>query len=78
STPWREGQGWTLDEALAHAPAPGDWALRPGQVEHVFTHFRLLLHVAVAETANPPAGIWARPAELDDHALPTVMRKVAA
>jgi len=78
STPWREGAGWTLDEALAHAPVSGDWALLDAQVEHVFTHFRLLLQVAVAETDAPPPGIWARPAELDDHALPTVMRKVAA
>jgi A/G-specific adenine glycosylase len=76
STAWRAA-AWAFDEALAAAPAPAEWSLLPGVVEHGFTHFRLTLKVAAATTAAPPDGLWSRPDRFGDHALPTLMRKVA-
>lgn len=57
------------------APFPARWR-RTGEVEHVFTHFRLLLTVFHAEIVAAPAGtdgFWSR--EVAGEALPTVMKK---
>ncbi|OAN48104.1 A/G-specific adenine glycosylase [Paramagnetospirillum marisnigri] len=82
STPWRT-EPWNLDEAAAEAPlAPAQlrdgWRLAPGAVRHTFTHFHLDLGVAVARTgASPQArGLWCPLDRLDEHGLPTLMRKV--
>jgi A/G-specific adenine glycosylase len=65
------------DWAETPAPAPplsADWRLLPGEVRHTFTHFHLILSVAVATTdADPLRGAF-DPA-LDPGTLPTVMRK---
>jgi A/G-specific adenine glycosylase len=61
-------------------PIDSDWLPVDDLVEHVFTHFRLLMSVRVArvelETQPPPEHWWSSSADLDDEALPTVMRKV--
>ncbi len=77
STPWRE-EGWTLEHALAHIPAAGNWQLLPGSVAHTFTHFHLELAVAVAVAESDSAieGLWVTPNAMAGHALPTVMKKV--
>ncbi|MGH7095687.1 MAG: A/G-specific adenine glycosylase [Stellaceae bacterium] len=78
STPWREAP-WGEVEALASAPQPElAWTRLPGIVRHGFTHFRLELAVLAAATALPPAGIWARPDQFKDHALPTLTKKAIA
>ncbi len=53
-----------------------DWRALPGTVQHGFTHFRLELGLFAGTTAEPIAGIWARPAEFKDHAFPTLTRKL--
>jgi A/G-specific adenine glycosylase len=73
--------GWTVraDGATGTAAAPvkGNWR-RAGAVRHVFTHFELELEVwllADAPKTRAP-GWWARLADLQGEALPTVMKKV--
>jgi adenine-specific DNA glycosylase len=60
----------------------GSWRPVGAQVEHVFTHFRLILDVMRAdgfamETPLPePACQWVGADALGTSALPTVMRKI--
>jgi A/G-specific adenine glycosylase len=74
STPWR-AIPWTLAEAFPLAPAPASWRVLPGRVQHGFTHF--LLDLAVVAGAGTTDGIWSPVERLGDHALPTLMKKVA-
>jgi A/G-specific adenine glycosylase len=76
STPWREAK-WDEAEALASAPAPAPWTKLPGIVQHGFTHFRLDLTILAASTDAPPEGIWAKPDQFKDYAMPTLTTKVA-
>ena len=76
STPWREPP-WTLAEAAAAAPVCVPWTPLPGIVRHGFTHFRLDLWVLAGTTAEPPAGLWSPIDRLGEHALPTLMKKLA-
>jgi len=78
STDWR-GRPWSLAEAKEAAPVKGRWRLSDGTVRHVFTHFALELGVATAEVADGRGaeGVWCPLERLSDHALPTVMKKVA-
>ncbi|HLH87912.1 MAG TPA: A/G-specific adenine glycosylase [Xanthobacteraceae bacterium] len=79
---------WTHDfddgDALAEAPrlARATWRRVPGRVTHVFTHFPLELSVHLARlgaAAEAPAGMrWVALADLEDEALPNLMRKVVA
>jgi A/G-specific adenine glycosylase len=79
STAWRAA-AWSEPEARAAAPASAQWTTLPGTVQHGFTHFRLDLAVWAATTESPPlgscAGIWARPEQFKDYALPTLTKKV--
>ena len=74
STPWR-AKPWTLAEAFRLAPAAVAWSPLPGTVRHGFTHF--LLDLAVVAGAGTADGIWSPVEGLGDHALPTLMKKVA-
>lgn len=60
-------------------PAPAAWRRLPVQVSHVFTHFSLLLDIAVtawpAGAADPGEGEWWPLKSLDKAGLPTVFRK---
>jgi A/G-specific adenine glycosylase len=73
-TPWREA-AWSGMEALAHAPMAADW--RPaGQVRHGFTHFELIIDLLAARVPVIEAEGFVRSVDdLDDAALPSVMRK---
>ncbi len=78
STPWRE-RPWDQAEALVSAPAQAGWTPLPGTVRHGFTHFPLALTILAGRTEPPPDlpwGIWARPAQFKDYALPTLTKKV--
>jgi A/G-specific adenine glycosylase len=77
STAWRD-EPWSLDEAVGSAPAIAEWTLLPGTVRHGFTHFRLELAIAAATATGPSDGLWSMIDRLDEHALPTLMKKVAA
>ena len=70
TTPWREAQ-WTREEALALAPAAGEWKSL-GQVRHVFTHFALTLDVYAAQGEAEGEGWWG-----GAEALPIVFKKAA-
>jgi A/G-specific adenine glycosylase len=74
STPWRAAP-WSLAEALQVAPASAAWSPLPGTVRHGFTHF--LLELAVVAGIGTADGIWSPVERLGDHALPTLMKKVA-
>ncbi len=77
STEWRERR-WTTGEAREWAPAAAEWRPVPGAVNHTFTHFHLELTVLAGDVpeAEKVAGVWCRPVDFSDHALPTVMKKV--
>ena len=74
STPWR-ATPWSLAEALLAAPAAVAWSPLPGTVRHGFTHF--LLDLMVVAGTGVADGIWSPVEQLGDHALPTLMKKVA-
>jgi A/G-specific adenine glycosylase len=79
STPWAE-TAWP-DPARAAALAPveaGGWRALPGRVGHSFTHFHLELGLLAGRADGAAAdGIWVDPARLGEHALPTLMKKLA-
>jgi A/G-specific adenine glycosylase len=74
STAWRAAP-WSFAEALGDAPAAATWLPLPGAVRHGFTHF--LLELAVVAGVGAVDGIWSPIERLGDHALPTLMKKVA-
>ncbi|HIJ44500.1 MAG TPA: A/G-specific adenine glycosylase [Rhodospirillaceae bacterium] len=78
STGWRQ-TAWTLEEARRMAPVAASWRRLPGVVHHTFTHFHLRLAVIRGRTtdSSPADGFWSAVEKLPDHALPTVMKKVA-
>ena len=79
STPW-DGAPWPdplKAAALAPLPASG-WKALPGSVGHTFTHFHLELSLIAGQgDGDVVDGVWSPPARLHEHALPTLMRKVA-
>jgi A/G-specific adenine glycosylase len=80
SSPWQEQPQAILDTTNASPIAIRDWQEIPGTVIHVFTHFRLVLSILsapVAPGADAPGALWIRPRDFADHALPTLMKKVA-
>jgi len=59
------------------------WSAVRGRVEHTFTHFHLVLEVAMASVSDKAASrlkgadiLWVRPRDFHRHALPNVMKKV--
>ena len=74
STPWRE-EPWTMEEAASLAPAAAEWTRLPGIVRHGFTHF--VLQLAVLAAKGLAEGMWSPVDRLGEHALPTLMKKVA-
>jgi A/G-specific adenine glycosylase len=80
------GSDWTqeFDETQALHSAPrlqgAKWRRVPGEVHHVFTHFRLTLAVFVSKvphaTRAPKGARWVVLKDAAGEALPNVMRKV--
>jgi A/G-specific adenine glycosylase len=74
------GGEWAETAPSARPPFAANWKRLPAKVEHVFTHFRLLLdvHVAACDLDAPePAGCWWAPADdLPRIGLPSLMAKV--
>ena len=67
-------------EARSHAPFKARWHRISGEVEHVFTHFRLQLTVYTATDVTSfaaPDTRWVAKSDLRDVGLPTIMRKAA-
>ncbi|MGJ3649326.1 A/G-specific adenine glycosylase [Sphingomonas sp. GlSt437] len=71
------------DEPPGLAGAPdgiAHWRLGKARVDHVFTHFRLQLALAIGEAprhAPDPTGEWWPIADIESAGLPTVFAKVA-
>ncbi len=79
STSWRDDTPWSLEEATPEAPLSlKTWRLLPGLVTQSFTHFHLEMKVAFGKGgANPIVnGLWCPLDQLEEHALPTIMRKI--
>lgn len=69
------GTAWAAAAPAPVPPCAGSWA-EIGSVEHVFTHFRLLLTVMTANVGAGGAGHWVPPARLAETALPSLYVKV--
>ncbi|PST23743.1 A/G-specific adenine glycosylase [Rhizobium sp. JAB6] len=76
--------GWTAridgETGIEAAPFPADWQ-PAGTVTHVFTHFELRLSIWRAKSVSQEDnhdGWWAPVTNLEDQALPTVMKKAIA
>jgi len=76
STPWR-AYPWAFADAVAAAPELVEWSPVAGAVRHGFTHFQLELAVVTAQTEAVAEGLWSPIDKLGEHALPTLMKKVA-
>ena len=78
STDWRD-KGWDMDEAIKKAPINVKWQPLLGTVRHTFTHFHLELTVFTGHAGMRQEGfdVWSRPEFFVDHALPTLMKKIA-
>jgi A/G-specific adenine glycosylase len=76
--------GWTAridgETGIEAAPFPANWQ-PAGTVTHVFTHFELRLSIwrakSVSQNDNHD-GWWAPVTNLEDQALPTIMKKAIA
>ena len=71
------GADWTTDPATPAPPAPATWR-EIGEVRHTFTHFHLILRVAIAnlpDTTRPEAGRFHPKHSLRASDLPTVFAK---
>ena len=78
SSDWQENKP-TLKKVFNEAPAKVTWKMLPGVVKHTFTHFHLELEVAAGQCPRQELvkGVWCKPSNFVDHALPTLMKKVA-
>ena len=78
STPW---QDTPPDAGVLSNQVPSDihWQPLDGTVEHIFSHFKLVLDIRIARVS--PKLIdnqrWCQPEDFNQLALPTVMKKVA-
>ena len=70
---------WIEGKAKFVPPFAAKWKRLRGVVEHTFTHFNFEMTVWSAQAKAPAlGGRFVDVAALDDEALPSVMRKVAA
>ncbi len=76
STAWRDGPAPTAEEALAEAPAGTGWTPVPGSVRHVFTHMTLQTRLLRGLAGVAAEGLWRRPDQFAELALPTLTRKL--
>ena len=71
---------WSEAAQDAEPPFRAEWVDR-GEIRHVFTHFELRLQVKEATADGhwrPNDGVWVAEGDLEQAALPSVMRKVIA
>jgi A/G-specific adenine glycosylase len=76
------GSPWAESEPDFAPAVQAKWKMRPGIVEHTFTHFHLEVTVWVAENVEAVVPDetyrWVPLSEVDGEALPTVMRKIVS
>jgi A/G-specific adenine glycosylase len=70
---------WDSAPSLSDSPVPAEWSVLAEPVRHVFTHFSLDLHIAVAKASRSNAieGEWWPISHLPQAGLPTVFDKAA-
>ena len=78
SSPWLETSMPGLAQSRPHAPARAKWKQTQGLVTHTFTHFTLEITVATATTDKKLQGLWAHPRQLENEALPSIMKKIVS
>jgi A/G-specific adenine glycosylase len=76
STPWRE-EDWPVQDVAEHLPMAENWRPQAGGIGHTFTHFHLEVAVWAADYEGEHDGLWIHPGDFDQHAVPTLMRKIA-
>lgn len=79
---WAVGDDAAQTQDHAEREAQHNWKgavcdVLPGQIEHTFTHFHLVLRVVRVRPVRAPKGRWLAHDDLADAGLPTVMNKVA-
>jgi A/G-specific adenine glycosylase len=75
---------WAPSNSWENIPAPkipiiANWEILPGMVRHTFTHFHLelkIIRLDLEELINLQEGEWCIVDDIDNYALPTVMKKV--
>lgn len=70
---------WSTDAPIPAPPVQAEWSSIPGQVTHVFTHFRLEISVQTATidlNERQSRGTYVPLANFNLNALPTVFRKI--
>jgi A/G-specific adenine glycosylase len=75
---------WALSNSWDNLPSPqvpiiSNWQLLPGMVSHSFTHFHLelkIIRLDLVEMINLQEGEWCPIEDIDQYALPTVMKKI--
>lgn len=79
STPWAD-QLPGDNIIKAHEPLPlDDWAPLKGYVKHTFSHFHFHIkvhYIQISMDDAPATHTWAATHEMDNYALPTVMKKI--
>ncbi|MEP3278966.1 MAG: A/G-specific adenine glycosylase [Stappiaceae bacterium] len=80
---WQEAFTFPTQLTVGHqAPLEGNWQKTSDNVKHTFTHFHLELEIwrsdVPLETIPPSPHWWSLPADIEQEALPTVMRKAVA
>ncbi len=72
------GTDWAVDLPAPAPPVNADWQMQNEQVRHTFTHFHLVLDIAVARDVHTPPtrGAFIEKTAFKPSGLPTVMRKV--
>ncbi len=68
--------GFPSSPWLEELSVPENLATLSGHVKHTFTHFHLICRVV--KKKEPAQGLWVSPQNLNQHALPTLMKKIAA
>ncbi len=78
--PTSEWRSEPLTEALYLPPFSGDWHRVHENVEHIFSHFRLILTIfktkAPLTQEPPPKARWVAQGDIEKEAFPSVMSKV--
>lgn len=78
STDWQEAP-LSKQQAISKAPANCLWREMDGEIKHTFTHFHLVFKILKGKinSHRGVTGQWIAPDRFEDHALPTLMKKIA-
>ena len=75
STPWQEKK-WDFKTAKKYSPIKTKWHNTKIVIRHSLTHFDLVLYIYSGKIKIVNYGLWVNYRELNNYALPTVMKKI--